>query len=780
MVDEALVTTLAQNASREDDDVDYWQARLRYLLDYRDAFEDADSLFTLAEREAVVRAIADLKALDPAVGSGAFPMGILHKLTLALRRLDYRNELWEALQKELASQRAAATFDTQDPEEREGELAEISRTFDKYRDSDFGRKLYLIQNSIYGVDIQPIATQIAKLRFFISLAIEQQPNDDPSDNYGIRPLPNLETRFLAADTLMGLHLDEAQQLLQEEAIERERKAIAEIRAKHFLASNRQQKYDLVQEEKRHRAELEKELETLADQWEASRQREIERRVAQLPRAKQREEMRIIERQEHERRRQQFDASLADARKIARWDPHDPSASAADWFDAEYMFGVSDGFDVVIGNPPYKQIKKGTYPKVRFPFSEGRDKGKQNLYKMFVEQSYNLGKNGGVATLIVQSSLMCDLSSTWTRRLLLEHTQLRHVIEFPKAAPTREAQVFQSVTQGTCIYQFTKSQPDNQPIRISVGNDANTIADFHFAPITRAAIENLYPSLRCIPRIGEGSVGILEKIAANPTVKPLRDYVASITQGDLNLTTHSKRFSSKPTKVRLLRGRNIGRYAVKYETSTEYCEQNFMREQVNANRESVFLISQEVTGTNDVRRLHFGLSENPPTDFLCGHSVNKTQLRNQTHSKAYLALLNSKFMDWFFRITSTNNHVQGYELEQLPIPSMTAGNRRQLTQIVDRILKAKSANPAADTSNDEDTIDRLVYGLYGLTDEEIAAVAGRSVSRTASDADGGIAADKPRFEIVPIRGGYAPGVNDHNLKDMIFDLEDQEFLEKLNQ
>ena len=124
----------------------------------------------------------------PAVGSGAFPMGVLHKLTLALRRLDPDNTRWEALQKELA----AAAFNTQNQQERDDELTEISDTFERYRDSDFGRKLYLIQNSIFGVDIQPIACQIAKLRFFISLAIEQEA-DRNAENFGIKPLPNLET-----------------------------------------------------------------------------------------------------------------------------------------------------------------------------------------------------------------------------------------------------------------------------------------------------------------------------------------------------------------------------------------------------------------------------------------------------------------------------------------------------------------------------------------------------------------------------------------------------------
>ena len=203
MVDEALVASLSESVEPDDIDKDYLSERLRYLLDYADAFSDADTLFTESEREAIVRAIAEIKIIDPAVGSGAFPMSMLHKLTLALGRLDERNVLWEALQKKKASERAVVAFDTSDQQERDDELKEISETFEKYRDSDFGRKLYLIQNSIYGVDIQPVATQIAKLRFFISLAIEQRP-DYGAHNIGIRPLPNLETRFVAANTLLAL------------------------------------------------------------------------------------------------------------------------------------------------------------------------------------------------------------------------------------------------------------------------------------------------------------------------------------------------------------------------------------------------------------------------------------------------------------------------------------------------------------------------------------------------------------------------------------------------
>ena len=678
MVEEALVASLASKLQPADGDGKFLRDRLHYLLDYEDAFDDAQVLFEDVEAQHIVEAIAKLKVLDPAVGSGAFPMGILHKLTLALQRLDPDNKRWQALQKWMAQDQAAAAFDTSNQQNREAELQDISTTFERYKGSDFGRKLYLIQNSIFGVDIQTIACQIAKLRFFISLAIEQQPNGDPGDNYGIKPLPNLETRFVAANTLLAL-AGGGQKVIPSPRTQELEKQLRANRERYFHAKTRDLKLKCQREDRRLRGHLTTELKTIG-------------------------------------------MEEVDAEKIAAWDPYDQNAST-DWFDASYMFDVGNGFDVVIGNPPYQQVKKRTYSRAQFPFSEGLDKGKQNLYKLFVEQSYNLCKDGGIATMIVQSSLMCDLSSSQTRRLLLEYTCLQHIIEFPKVTPTPGAQVFQSVTQGTCIYQLIKSPPENQPIMISVGNDIHTIINLHFIPITSTTIKKLYPSLRCFPRIKAGGIEILEKIATAGTIKPLRDYAASIRQGDLNLTTRAKHFSSKPTKVRLLRGCHVGRFILKYDAATEYCDQDFMPEQVKANREEVFLVSQEVTGTNDNRRLHFGLADRLPTDFLCGHTVNKTQLRNQAYSKTFLALLNSKFMDWFFRITSTNNHVQGYELEQLPIPPMAVMDWEQLRSFADNVIQAKATNPVADTRALEAEIDRLVYQLYGLTEKEIATVEG---------------------------------------------------------
>ncbi len=122
-------------------------------------------------------------------------MGILHKLVFILRKLDANNTQWKQRQIDNA-------YDIEDVQARESAVTAIQRDFDD-NNLDYGRKLYLIENCIYGVDIQPIAVQIAKLRFFISLVVDQKTNAK-KPNLGIRPLPNLETKFVAANSLIGI------------------------------------------------------------------------------------------------------------------------------------------------------------------------------------------------------------------------------------------------------------------------------------------------------------------------------------------------------------------------------------------------------------------------------------------------------------------------------------------------------------------------------------------------------------------------------------------------
>jgi len=168
----------------------------------------------------------EIKLLDPACGSGAFPMGVLHKMVHILQQLDPENIKWKAqqrekiigeqvreLEKDKKSIQGLNDNAVREKAEKavEERLKEIDEIFENrnYFD-DYARKLYLIENCIYGIDIQPIAVQITKLRFFISLIIDQN-KDIEKENLGFRSLPNLETKFVAANSLIGL--DKPQQTL---------------------------------------------------------------------------------------------------------------------------------------------------------------------------------------------------------------------------------------------------------------------------------------------------------------------------------------------------------------------------------------------------------------------------------------------------------------------------------------------------------------------------------------------------------------------------------------
>ena len=212
---------------------------------------------------------------------------------------------------------------------------------------------------------------------------------------------------------------------------------------------------------------------------------------------------------------------------------------------------------------------------------------------------------------------------------------------------------------------------------------------------------------------------MQKIANNPSIKPLSAFIQSMQQGDINLTTHSSQFSNELTAVKLMRGRHVGRYKIKYEMADEYIVAGFKPDKIQSNQDNNFLISQQVTGTNDARRLHFAIKDNNNERLLWGNSVNKTLLKNQSENHYFLALLNAKFMDWYFRITSSNNHVQGYEIEQLPIPQISKPAQQPFIALVDKILTAKQQGQ--DTRTLETEIDKMVYRLYDLTDDEIRII-----------------------------------------------------------
>ena len=702
MVDEALVAALAQACVPSDGDTGLWQDRLRYLLDYEAAFDDANELFEAEETEGIVRAISEIRVLDPAVGSGAFPMGMLHKMTMALRRLDPDNHRWATLQKKRARAKADMAFDTKNPRERKAELNEISDTFERYS-GDFGRKLYLIQNSIFGVDIQTIATQIAKLRFFISLAIEQEP-DATASNYGIKPLPNLETRFVAANTLIALKAANQLDLFRQQ-IEGLKTQLTENRERHFHATRRPKKLACRDEDTKLRRALAEEL-----------------NAAGLPED--------------------------DANKITHWDPYDQNAKAS-WFDPEYMFGVADGFDVVIGNPPYIQLQKNRgelrrrYQNAGFTtFASTGD-----IYQLFYEKGCQLLKpqRGLIAYITSNSWLKAQYGRSTRRYFAEQHTPLQ-LLEMGK-------DVFENAIVDTNILIARSGKSD----AICKAVDMDRLPDKAFPPE-----ENLWGQLR--PReerpwsaLSAIEQSIMDKMEAIGT--PLKEWNVSINYGIktgyndafiIDNETKEALVAADPNSADIikpvLRGRDIQRYQAqwaglwlvyarkgveidRYPAVYSHLRQhqNALSKKAGANEwyelqaspsdrlDSLFK-EEKLFWMDMSSKGRFAYSD---SEMYCN---DKGFVMTGKSLKYLCAVLNSTLITWLIKNTALTTGMgltqwKKFAVERIPIPKISADRDDLIATIVDYIiyLKKQSSTDSLMVKYFEQIIDGLVYEIY-LTDE----------------------------------------------------------------
>ena len=749
MVEEALVATLAVQVQPTNGDTELWEEELRYLFDYAKVCDDASEWFNDDETDRIVRAISELTILDPAVGSGAFPMSVLHKLTLALRRLDPDNALWEQLQQDRAGKRAQAAFKISHQQTRENELVEISDTFERYRDSDFGRKLYLIQNGIFGVDIQPIACQIAKLRFFISLAIEQEPNSRAADNFGIKPLPNLETRFVAANTLIGLQLSETRLLLQEDAIQQLIREIEGIREKHFLTNNRGQKLDLEEREDKCREQLQEQLEIQGTKWVESRKQEIEQKIAQLPNPKHREQLREVEQKKYEGRKKEFDSGFEDGRKIASWKPYDQNASA-DFFDPEWMFGVRDGFDITIGNPPYVRADSGDeHLKMRQKIQDSKQYEtlweKWDLYIPFIERSYKLLKPEGFTTLIVSDAYCHAKYAQKSQNWFLKNSRILRLDFFSKI------KIFDAGVHNV-TYLFQKADGSHQKPERRVHNP-------EFGAV------NLLPTSE--QRELNYRVFFPEdtdfQSLSTPTVT--LDEICYITKG-MVVHAHEKKARGEFELKDLVSDRRDehhpkpfveGKHLAKWlpatnkwlEWGTERAPGLFSRPTFPKIYEvDEKILVQRSPGPDpkacyDDFRLHFTESS---VGFLLWYSLTevrnrsiKKQTRYQDETprrpdlpqreeledtsrrfavKFLLGVMNSTTARDFLRANRRSNiHLYPNDWKKLPIPDVSPEQQEPIVKLVDQILDAKRTDLNADVSDLEKEIDQIVYFLYGLDADE---------------------------------------------------------------
>ena len=327
-------------------------------------------------KETEYKTIADklkaIKILDPACGSGAFPMGLLNKMIEILCHITPDENIYEM-------------------------------------------KLAIIENCIYGSDIQSIAAQITKLRFFISLICNCE-KDATKPNFGIPTLPNLETKFVAANSLIAKKKQVSHNLFENPEIEPTKKELTEIRHEHFSAKTAYRKSTLREKDKQLREKLAKLLE------------------------------------------QDNDFAPEDAKQLAAWNPYDQNA-VAEFFDPAWMFGVTDGFDIVIGNPPYIQLQNdgGKLAKLYADCNYKTYARTGDIYCLFYERGYQLLKPNGHLCYITSNKWMRAGYGEKTREFFAKNTNPLLLIDFAGV------KIFESATVDTNILLFAKAVNEHKTL-----------------------------------------------------------------------------------------------------------------------------------------------------------------------------------------------------------------------------------------------------------------------------------------------------------------------------
>ena len=358
----------------------------------------------IKDKEEIIDAFDKVKILDPACGSGAFPMGILQKMLLVLKRVDPNSQMW--LKKQLARVKLPAL------------RSELKR---KLADEnvDYIHKLGIIQNSIYGVDIQPIATEISKLRCFLSLIVDEHISDD-KENRGILPLPNLEFKFVAANSIFSLNNQYNLFDLQDEINQ-----LKLIREEYFTPS-------------------------IVDKNEI---------VKKFYKFQQSLAKKIID-------RSQINSLTS---KLSNWDPF--SYEKVNWFDPELMFGEENQFNIIIGNPPYLGQKGNK--KIFEEIKEHNEwlnfyERKQDIYYYFIAKGINLLKSSGVLVFIVPPYFLTAFAAKSLRNTIRTKVAFESLIWMGDSI-----QVFQEANINSIIIKLVCSKElMNQKIKIFELNDFN--------------------------------------------------------------------------------------------------------------------------------------------------------------------------------------------------------------------------------------------------------------------------------------------------------------------
>lgn len=420
MVDESLIAYLKNHVDDEE--------RLRKLFSYKEC--DGENSFNKRETGILLKAIDNCKILDPACGSGAFPMGVLQKMIHILHKLDPDNSQWF----EMVISNFPAYMQP-----------EVRKKLEK-ENWNYVRKLGIIQQCIYGVDIQPIATQIAKLRFFISLLVDQREKPG-EENRGFEPLPNLDFKIVTANTLIpapasdaettGLFAGQTDQFFEE---------FDRLTNLYFSKSDPADKKEL-------KNQITRIIKEKCNQKIKQIESKFEHADEKASKALKEKHRKFIEEKEREVKLWQSYPNLFKYESVV-------------FFEPKYFFPkVKDGFDVVIGNPPYG-----------ISFSENDINffrrnyeviiGHSEAYYLFIEKGLKLLRQDGSLAYITPNSWYSNKYARGVRKWILYKSKIRILINLNRKF------VFENAGVEAAIFILSNSNSGIRDFPL-VGNDIVT-------------------------------------------------------------------------------------------------------------------------------------------------------------------------------------------------------------------------------------------------------------------------------------------------------------------
>lgn len=664
MVNESLVAHLKRVCGDKD------EALYRQLLSY----SAEDVAVTDEQSSDIMDALYHCRVLDPACGSGAFPMGILQQMVHVLKRIDPTNEKWKDFMINRAIEQSKKAFMVDIETERKDRLADIENAFNRsVNDPDYARKLYLIEHCIYGVDIQPIATQISKLRFFISLVVDQRPTADAAHNFGIRPLPNLEAKFVSANTLIPVEYDSSL-VDSAPAVVKYKEELKELNHKIFLARRNMDKQNLKKQIKETRQDLATAIEDTGF------------------------------------------VSHGAAQQLASWDMFDQNTSSP-FFDPEWMFGVKGGFDIVIANPPYVTYKG----KQRVVISDeelqtllsvyvNSAEYKINSYALFVELGIGMLNRNGIMSFIIPSTILQNEYLKKIRKYLLTKNYIQQILSFGN-------KVFGAVTDSIILqcsrYSVTKTLfKRKENLNFNHFEDVNEFNQKDWDDGNSYVIN---------VKSSEKSNEIFAKMEKCPFVLGdlYKVYVGIVANGIKKFLANEKLDEGY---VKYLQGKHIAPYELKPVSLFL----NFQKDLLHSNTdESVYNMPEKILVRKTGNVLMAALDDK---QYYTDQSLYNLYVKKGCcyNNKVLLIILNSKLMNYYYNTKFITNadvfpYIKGIHLKAFPLPNVSIEVAAKIEKEVLLLQRALVDENKDVTTKMVQKMNILVYHLYGLTYDEVLIV-----------------------------------------------------------